>query len=406
VRAGILGVLIVAGCGGIAAGASDSGSPDVEGDVPAALDAASDRSLGSGEAGDTDTSAATGDASMDSGLTDGGNDARLPPVSFDACGLTPSPPQPCGGGGVEKLTQPEGIVGLATDSSSFYWDYVDLLMNTGAVEQCSISSCGCTTLASGSNSDFTGLAVNATAVYWGTKGSVEQCAIGGCGGMPTTTYAGGGLRCGDYVATQLATIYFDTGNQSVVSCPATGCVGAPTTIAAGASDQLAGFVVAGSGVALAFGPTAPQYEYEIDTCAVSNCSTLTKLASSLSPALALAGGNVYFTTLDGAIATCPVTGCGAAGPQTLVSGDFQASPLAVDGSNFYFAAECPTGGPMAIAKCPLSGCSTSPTVLAVGDGYAWSGAPQQFAFDAKSVYWFTASSTMAGRIGAIFRAPK
>jgi hypothetical protein len=106
-------------------------------------------------------------------------------------------------------------------------------------------------------------------------------------------------------------------------------------------------------------------------CALTGCgdkpTTLVESATGAPQAIAVAGGQVYFTTYAGAaILRCASTGCDGK-PTTLASGQPIARHLALDATHLYWtrgeSADNDTGDG-SVMKCALGGCAGKPSALA------------------------------------------
>lgn len=157
--------------------------------------------------------------------------------------------------------------------------------------------------------------------------------------------------------------------------------------------KLASTVSAGWGVAIDAQPgqqAANVYWTEFNDptgtvmkCAAAGCNNQpTQLASGQTnpQGIAVAGGNVYWTTHSGgnggSVRKCAVGGCNNQ-PTQLYTGVNYPSEIAVDGTNAYW-----TAGSVGIFKCALGGCNNQPALIAAGlNGTNW------IAVDATNVYW-------------------
>ena len=134
----------------------------------------------------------------------------------------------------------------------------------------------------------------------------------------------------------------------------------------------------------------------------SSCPSPCTMATGLNHPFLMASdtNNVYWTeygdTLgasNGSVKSCPVSGCGS-GPTVLAMALTNPRGIAVDANNVYFATASygPVNG--AIWSCPVSGCGGSPMKIAPAS------IPYGIALDATYVYWVDNDDS------TIHRAPK
>jgi hypothetical protein len=208
-------------------------------------------------------------------------------------------------------------------------------------------------------------------VYWAqpTPGSTRylenrifQCALSGCKEPVPTPFAG--TRITDLLVDE-ERLYWISGTSDVAQEISSGkkAETAPVTVLAARQNQVASF--------------------------------------------ALHGGFVYWTTsmIVGAVARCPVTGCGADGPEVLI--DRQSYPHFVVPTNEGLTwmngprASGSLGLPIEIRSCLWPDCSSTITVLDQGTGSGYgvrassniSGVdmglpPREMAVDDEAIYWF------------------
>ena len=256
---------------------------------------------------------------------------------------------------------------LAADTGTLFWTD----QGSGQVATCSVSNCPNTRVTLASSKEPDDIAIDATNVYWSDStagpdggppgGAVYECARAGCNKTATplaTTQAGI-----DGITTANGVVYWSS-STGVMSCPATGCT-TPTVFLAHSTDDLA--VVGQTFFAAAYS--------HVYACALPSCTGLVTIPSSGAEGVASDGTTIFFTSTNGGVYDCPVTGCATASA-------FAASPypgdVVTDGKNVYWVDENNGAG----YTCPVAGCNGSPVAMATG----MSG-PKGVALDDKRVYF-------------------
>jgi hypothetical protein len=270
--------------------------------------------------------------------------------------------------------------------------------------KCALAGCDQqpTTLTTTGHTHPSGLAVDATDVYWTegddpANGSLKKCAVGGCGQAPTTVVPGGVSNSG--LVVDATTIYWTTtspspaGGGSLWSCPSGACAPAKladstngVTVQAVSPTTLMG-TFTGSGVS---------QESDVWTCSPTACAP--KVLASNASLGAMDTTNAYFEGGPG-LQRCALAGCGDA-PTTLVSGGDAIQSIATDGVSVYFATvrmDQMMGVAGAVLKCPVGGCNGQPTTIAE---LPCKSSPGGLAVDATHVYW------RDGSAGLVLKAPK
>jgi hypothetical protein len=138
----------------------------------------------------------------------------------------------------------------------------------------------------------------------------------------------------------------------------------------------------------------------VDSPTVTSCPTACPVKTGLNNPWAVTSDSnrVYWTefgtdqgTLDGVVASCPVSGCDA-GEIVYTSTALNPRGIAVDGTNVYWAGASygPSNG--GIFTCPITGCSGSPKRLATA------GIPDGVQVDNSYVYWVDSDSNTVSKI--------
>jgi hypothetical protein len=345
----------------------DVTTDDSEADAPTRTDAASvDASDGSDAV--TDATAEAHDASCESAT------GRCPPV----------------------LLASGAAVAIAVDSNTVYW-------GSDGIFGCAIDGCNKhpTTIFPPTGYQVYGVATDGTNVYWVTPGAIASyvatcptsgCPVGSDGGANPTLLATSQGNPVD-IAVHSQTVYWlDATGATVLDCSVNGCGGHPSRISMGPCC---------GGAALAINGDAAVWISlsninTVSTCPLAGCPmgddgglSSTPLWSGMTPtptAIAADATNAYWTTNDGAVVKCALTGCSGK-PTTLASGQALGSAhgIAVDGTTVYWT-NSSTG---TVAACSTNGCNETPTVLATEQPGAGA-----IAVDSTSLYFGTSAGVM------------
>jgi hypothetical protein len=320
------------------------GEPDADGLDAASAEGGDD---GAPEAGKDATSDASGDApaeaatSCDGGCTPEvlGSGFKQPTivvvdgqnVYFEEEGTVTGAVYECpktGCGGAPTLLGPGQTTGIALDATRVYWgDF-----QNGKIVACDKGGCaGVPTVLAGAEPYASGLTTDGSSLYWVTSNTtVRTCALPACAGPSNVTT--GTLATYELAALQGSVFWADNGTQSIVECPGSGCVGAPVKYANGIASGLssaAGFLYWVSGSSRT-----------VVSCPAVGCGTPSTIGSSTSPAWPVSDGLwIYFrdTSLD-AIYKCPIGGCGPGATQIAANErNDSLGRMAVDATHLYWA---------------------------------------------------------------------
>jgi hypothetical protein len=321
-----------------------------------------------------ETAGALGGAAADSGPIRGGTQQERDAsgaAATSGCDFSPGVlASGAGSGRLETLTTgPQVAETLVLDETNAYWLNQVLCVDscsgpTGQVMQCSKNGCRAPiVLATLEGLGPSGLAVDATGVYWTDNGTLKRVAIGG--GQPTTVAA---ANAGN-IALDGTNIYFTSGS-SIAKIPIGGS--APTRLVTGlmspgliAVDTASVYftdTVAGTVQKVPLGGGAP-----------------TTLAEGQTPsAMALDSSNVYWTNYNndepgGTVVRVPISGGNVI---VLASGLRTAFGIAVDATNVYWTSN------FAVMSMPKEG--GCPATLVPANSLV---TPMSVAADATSLYW-------------------
>jgi hypothetical protein len=193
--------------------------------------------------------------------------------------------------------------------------------------------------------------VNSTNVYWtnsvpdSSAGAVFTCPLAGCGSTPTSLGAAD-AGTGSGIALDASYVYWST-TFEVLKCPLAGCGGSPTVLLSSSSGltNLGPLVLDADNIYF-IGTNFQDALSRILVCAKMGCAnqpkTLATSADPSSPFLALAtdGTTVYWTARSrvagaGQVCKCSVSGCANA-PEVIASGLNYPGGIALDARNLYW----------------------------------------------------------------------
>ena len=229
------------------------------------------------------------------------------------------------------------IDGMVTDSSFVYWTSY----HKQHVMRCALPSCagGPQELAK-TVGPAIGIAVDASHVYWSdwgkTSGTIDKCDPSNCAAS-MANIATAQQKPNDLVVTN-TNAYWDSYEGGYVRSCSLGCTASTGQAVATSQSQLFGLVLADG-------------------------------------ALYWIVGNL---AANGAINYCPLSGCNASSPPSLVAGIGKPSGLAADSSNIYWSSQ----SAQQILECNLPDCSNGATALAAGQAGV-----NAIAVDASGLYW-------------------
>jgi hypothetical protein len=301
----------------------------------------------------------------------------------------------------------------ATDHNIAYSTVLELPSPTGSAQEVALYACPDDACPSGKALFFTtpadpmldagmltfhsyaplGLDLESARAYFvnrsadGSQGTLFSCAASG--GTPTTlTGIGPHSATRGVVRTDGHSVYWSDGSSTISRCDIGGCA-APATFFAGAAGGDAGDEIVND---LAIDGTSL---YWTTSTGVHKCATtpsgstatctaptlLTGAPASTSGAFALTvdSANVYWVDAAGRIASCPISGCTTA-PTILAMMQLDALELASDGDNLYWVAH----DEGEVRTCATRGCGMMARTVAFGQT-----TPTSIAVNARAVYWAT-----------------
>jgi hypothetical protein len=233
------------------------------------------------------------------------------------------------------------------------------------------------------------IAVDATSVYWASgDGTVMKCAVGGCGQVPTTLATGQVSPMSITVGGAYA-YWWNHGmagvDGSIMRCAVGGCGGVPAALAT--NTYVLAIAVTSS--ALYFTEDTPMGSTGglLMSCPLGGCSGMPSQVAQVPGvpfALVVSGGSLVWAS-DGTSSQpstamkCTPPTCA---PTTLVSGPpVSIRQMAADSASIYW-----TNADFSVMTCPLGGCvNLKPITLAALGGGA--NIPAAIASDGTNVYF-------------------
>lgn len=315
----------------------------------------------------------------------------LAPFALSACaslsGLSVEPVPTDGGlAGDSGVPSPDARDDGATVSSDATCaaDLANDARNCGACGHdcqggaCQFSACVPTLLATTSGTP-TGLAVDATRVYWVASGDIYACATGGCASAEVlVANEPAQPKFLDVDGSRLFWTTVGLMNTTVRTCQLPAC-SSPTTFRAGVN--FAGEVHARAGTVFFTDASSTGAIY---SCSGTSCaSPLTVVAAQGYPrSLVVDKGQVFFVTgqSGGEVSQCAATGCAA--PTTPAPGLNYPRSVAVGESRIYFIVD------EGLRSCPRIGCSsgTQELIGMPGLGEAFIDGPWVYATSATAIF--------------------
>jgi hypothetical protein len=262
-----------------------------------------------------------------------------------------------------------------------------------AVESCEAKDCPSSLVQLASDQNVPGaITTDSTSVYWanigfpidgGYGGSVSTCGLAGCPSGMATVLAPLEQRPVD-LAVDSAAVYWTDGYGGLIrSCAVAGCLESPTTLVEDPTT-LSGLAIDATSIYWAESALG-----NIIKCPLAGCATFEPFASGQAgPAKMDVVNDTLFWSANGAIMSCPTSGCGGA-PRVFASGQPSSYAIAHDTTYLYWTLSEASGK---VLSCPLAGC-TSPTVLADGQD-----SPSSLALDRISVYWTNSGGSTVMRV--------
>jgi hypothetical protein len=337
-------------------GSVDSGSPDVTVPVESAAPEAASPEAGSPEA----AVEAAAEASVESGV-DASAEAAVDASTPVEAGLVG---QVATGTG---LAWPEGLV--VVGQTLFWIDSSDPASNQGTMQSCDLSS-----------------------------GSCAPQLLSGLTYLPPNTQ----------LATDGMSLFMPLGGVSIYSmehietCPAATC--SSTTISGsndgvgniGAWDEITGIAADSQNIYYAAG--IPSSTYGVWIASKTNAFAQYALASGLphTANIAVDANNVYFGESAGGIYECSLAPDAGACTPMLLQATTATSGVAVDATHLYWGD--PVAG--AVYQCPLAGCGASnPTTIVTNQGHV-----NSLAVDGTLIFYSVGTSVDAGAPIGVFGA--
>ncbi len=249
------------------------------------------------------------------------------------------------------------ISGISTDGTNVYWSDAGDASSIDAglsarLLKCSIGGCGNSPPVLGAV-DAWSIAVNSTSIYWTNSvpgssagGALFTCPPAGCGSTPTSLGAADAAGTGSGIALDASYVYWST-TFEVLKCPLAGCGGSPTVLLSSSSGLTnLGPLVLDTDNIYFIGTNINDALSRILVCAKTGCADQPKtLATAVDPsspfvAIATDGTSVYWTAQSrvaaaGQVCKCGVGGCGNA-PAVIASGLTNSGGIAVDDRNLYW----------------------------------------------------------------------
>jgi hypothetical protein len=215
---------------------------------------------------------------------------------------------------------------LAVASGSVYYDFEAPNADAGAsgIRGLGSSSCAATSTMVGWADH---MVADVTRLYWSNQ-DIESCALSGCT-QPTIVWSDP-KKDTTGIAADATSVYWGTSSGDLMTCPKTGCVGAPTILAALG-------VPVGEWVVVDDTNIYASSEIGIFRCAKTGCdgSPSVVVAAAYESPFATDGVNIYWAHAN--LYECPITGCD--GDPTLIASGSQITSVAIDDARVYWTDE-------------------------------------------------------------------
>lgn len=245
------------------------------------------------------------------------------------------------------------VSGVAVDASDIYWTAYSQVL------KCSKTNCGTPTLlASTQQVAATRLVVDATNVYWLTEdGAVRYCSKANCV-SPNVLWAPASVQTpnhGTDLAIDSGTVYW-TYDDAIFKCPTGGCSGDGGVPSVLVSGLITPWRIVTDSTSMFWGEPFPTNT--IQQCSLGGCNNVpTTYTNSSSSDLLVDSTNVYWVSQLGALMSCSKTLCVTPLVMTYGAND----GLGQDETSVYWFTN--TFPPYTVYACPKVGKCTLPALV-------------------------------------------